>query len=131
MKHAPVLLLASVAALGCAPGLTLGTPAPPGATLSFDEVNDRIDVTEGVAAELKVWCPWGTCAKVRAVTDGPSIAQVYLAHLGTLEHGLVTRNATALVLVGIGRGQTMLHVSEGAYVHHFAVTVLPPKVPSM
>ena len=106
MMRAPLLLI-SCLALGCAPTLSLRTPAPPAATLLFVGLEDKIDVTQGVAAGFEVWCAWGPCGHVRAVTDAPGVAQVYPAHVGALRQDYGTRNASMIVLVGTGPGKTM------------------------
>lgn len=129
MKRAFLLLTAGLA-FGCAPAVSLRTPAPPSATLNFDALADRIELTQGVAAGFEVWCAWGPCQRLHATTDAPAIARVYPAHLGALRVDWVARNPPALVLVGAGEGQTVLHVADGTNVRDITVIVRPPKPPA-
>jgi hypothetical protein len=121
-----LLLLASGLTLGCSPNLWLSTPAPPMTSLVFDPPRDSIEITQGVAAGFEVWCPFTSCLDIQAVTDAPGVAEVHRAHLAALQHSWTSHNTPALVLVGIGPGRTMLHVSQQGHAHDFWVTVLPP-----
>ena len=124
MKRA-LLLLGACLVLGCAPGLSLRTPAPPSATLKFEPLRDTVELTQGVAAGFEVWCAWGPCQHLRATTDAPAIAHVYPAHLGALRFDWEVHNPHALVLVGAGAGQTILHVADGSNVRDITVIVRP------
>jgi hypothetical protein len=122
---AALLALTSVLALGCAPNLWLRTTAPPMSTAEFHPGPDAIVLTQGVGLGFDVWCPWVTCEHVRATTDAPGIARVYLAHLDAGVH-LHQNGARAIALVGVQPGVTMLHVWNGTHVRDLSVEVLPP-----
>jgi hypothetical protein len=121
---AALLALTATLALGCAPNLWLRTTAPPASTAVFNSTTDAIEVTQGVGLGFDVWCPWASCEDVRATTDAPGIARVYLAHLDSRVHHQ-QRGARAVALVGVEPGVTTLHVSNGAHVRDYTVKVLP------
>ena len=123
-----LLVLASVLVAGCAPTVWLRTPAPPMTRVAFDPEHDRLEITQGVAVGLDVFCPWTACRDVRAVTDSPAVARVYRAHLGSLQTTWVTTHEKpGLALVGVAPGQTTLRLSDEGRTRTYTVTVLAPE----
>jgi hypothetical protein len=124
VKPALLALAAGLAllAVGCAPNLSVRTSAPPLTTADFRPLSDTIELTQGVGFGFGVWCPWSSCEDVRASTDAPGVARVYLAHLDARVR-LHQTSAPAVVLVGVQPGTTILHVWNGAHAHDFTVKV--------
>jgi hypothetical protein len=127
VKSALLALAAGLAILGtaCAPNLVVQTPAPPLATAALRPLSDTIELTQGVGLGFRVWCPWTSCEDVRATTDTPGVAHVYLAHLDSRVYMSQT-TARSIALVGVQPGTTMLHVWSGDHVHDFTVKVSAP-----
>jgi hypothetical protein len=123
-----LLVLASVLVAGCAPTVWLRTPAPPMTRVAFDPEHDRLEITQGVAVALDVFCPWTSCRDVRAVTDTPAVARGYRAPHGARPTTRVTTHEKpGLALVGVAPGQTALRLTDEGRTRVFTVTVLAPE----
>ncbi len=133
-------LLALVALAACKPVLTAESPSPPGRSARLEEVHDfwgldhyRAELSQGVALAFSCY-GGGPCEHMKVTSDDPSIAEVRLASLGTLQRSGMFNNATmaASVVVGKKPGTTRLHVRSdddhgGRWID---VTVVAPPAPA-
>ncbi len=114
------------ASSGCAPSLTLVSPAPPNRVIAVDRQNDRLEISEGVAVAIECHGMNGPCKDMKAVSTSPEILGVYPAHIAKIAHTGVDAdtNAANLAIVGMKPGRTTLRVWSDGYTREYVVTVL-------
>ena len=120
-----VLGALSATAAGCAPQLAAVTPAPPDRVLDLDTDHDRIELSEAVAVAFECTREGVPCKAVHGSVADVGVATVYATQLSRLERGPFHEgNASALTLVGLRPGSTVLRVSAEGWTHDYAVTVV-------
>ena len=128
MTRRAVIVGATLIALlgsGCGPWFYSVTTPPPTRTASLDTSRRKIELSPGVA--LGFICEKsGPCRNASAVSDDPSIARVFSAHLNHLHYaGLAGhRQATSFVVVGVTPGKTTIRVRSSDGNKTLSVTVI-------
>ncbi len=134
MKASLLLLLAALGG-GCLPTLAAQSAAPPSRAARLDAIDGfwgpkgyRLELSQGVA--IAVTCNrGGPCAKMRAVADDPSIAEVRTGALSKLESSGMHGNqqtASAIVVVGKTPGSTTIRVRTADGGQDIHVTIVAP-----
>jgi hypothetical protein len=118
MKRLLGLAAIVLATAGC-PSLYAVSSAPPLTSAELDLVDDRIELSKGVALAIDCYDPWwgGPCEELAVTVDDPSIATVARAHLDKYRDraGFVydpQSQRSVFVVAGVSPGQTTLRIES-------------------
>ena len=123
-------MLCALGLSGCVHLSAVTTP-PPTRTAELDDSAETIEVSAGAALGFECWhtnfFDAGPCAKGKARTDDPNVAQVFPAYLDHLVPSTYWRSRaqqSGFVIVGISPGATTLRIETNGTEDEYVVKVV-------